>query len=89
MILRPIKASDAVALWPVAQDEEIWRYFRAGSVAATEKLHHWVEEAIAACQAGIDYPFVTIDRASGCVAGATRSLEIGGTWLGRDIRGSV
>lgn len=75
----------------------MWQFFRTGSIQSRERMLQWIEEAIALRERGIDYPFVTMDGASGRIAGSTRfrlldaanrSLEIGGTWLGREFRGS-
>lgn len=80
-----------------AQEAETWRYFRTGSLASEDRLAAWLDEAIAAREKGIDYPFVTIDRRSGQTAGSTRfrlidpanrSVEIGGTWLGSPFQGT-
>lgn len=81
----------------LAGEAELWQYFRAGSLGEGAKMRAWVEEAIALREKGIDYPFVTEDVRSGAVMGSTRyrlldagnrSVEIGGTWLGRAYRGS-
>ncbi len=75
----------------------MWRYFRTGSLGSPERMQTWIEEAITAREKGIDYPFVTVDRKSGQIAGSTRfrlidpsnrSVEIGGTWLGASFRGT-
>lgn len=80
-----------------AGEPEIWQYFRAGSLVGREQLAGWMEEALRLRECGIDYPFVTVDGRSGRVAGSTRfrlldaanrSVEIGGTWLGREFRGT-
>jgi RimJ/RimL family protein N-acetyltransferase len=97
VLLRPLELNDLDELLPLAQDTEIWTFFRGGQLTEQSKLKKWVEEALDLREKGIDYPFVTIDRASGRVAGSTRfrlldprnrSLEIGGSWLGKDFRGT-
>lgn len=95
--LRPLEMDDWVQLAEVAAEPEIWTYFRGGLLTNPERLKEWIEEALALRERGIDYPFVTVDLASGRVAGSTRyrlidtanrSVEIGGTWLGREFRGT-
>lgn len=57
-----------------------------------EELRLFIEEALAAQDAGAAVPFCTVDRASGRAVGSTRfatidranrRLEIGWTWIGR------
>lgn len=75
----------------------MWSFFRTGPLLDVVRMRQWVEEAIALRERGIDYPFVTRELASGRLAGSTRfrlidrtnlSLEIGGSWLGREYRGT-
>jgi len=95
--LRPLATHDLRRLLAQAQEDEMWRYFRTGSLGSPERMQTWIEEAITAREKGIDYPFVTVDRKSGQIAGSTRfrlidpsnrSVEIGGTWLGASFRGT-
>jgi N-acetyltransferase len=95
VMLRPLEAEDTAGLWNVAQEPEIWAYMRAGLVDNEEKMKAWVRSALEARAKGSDFPFVTVELPSGAIAGATRfmtmdaanrSLEIGGTWMGRPFR---
>lgn len=97
VLLRPLEREDLGGLLEVGQEEEIWRYFRLGSLAERGRMEAWVEESLRLRERGVDYPFVTVDMRSGRMAGSTRfrlidwanrSVEIGGTWLGREFRGS-
>ncbi len=96
--LYPLAPEHFSGLLAQAQEQEIWRYFRAGSLADPQRLQAWIDQALLARQRGQDYPFVILDQASGRIAGSTRfreidaanrSLEIGGTWLGKDFRGTA
>ncbi|WP_035959009.1 GNAT family N-acetyltransferase [Bryobacter aggregatus] len=96
--LRPLALNDVEALWPQASEAEIWKYMRGGLQDSPERLQHWVQTALAKRDQGIEYPFVTLDSSSRQIAGSTRfltidppnrSLEIGGTWLGREFRGTA
>jgi RimJ/RimL family protein N-acetyltransferase len=95
VILRPLEVADVEALRPAAEEPEIWRYMRIGSLDTPERLRAWVEGTVQARSKGTEYPFVTVQRSTGLLAGSTRfwnldaanrSLEIGSTWLGRDFR---
>ncbi len=97
MVLRPLSPDDLGGLLAQAQEDEMWQYFRTGSLRAPGRMKVWIEEATEAREKGIDYPFVTVDRQSGQIAGSTRfrlidsanrSVEIGGTWLGASFRGT-
>ena len=66
-----------------------------GNIDSLAKMRSWVEEMLRRQAKGTDLPFAIIDLASGQPAGATRymtiepanrSLEIGGSWLGRAYR---
>lgn len=94
-MLRPLEVEDIAGLWAVAQEAEIWKFMRAGLVDSEEKMRAWVRSALEARAKAGDFPFVTVDLASGTIAGATRfmtidsanrSLEIGGTWIGKAFR---
>jgi RimJ/RimL family protein N-acetyltransferase len=95
--LIPLGEEHLADLHEQAQEAEIWQYFRAGSLVGHEELRQWVEEAMRLRAVGIDYPFAVVEAGSGRVAGSTRfrlldaanrSLEIGGTWLVREFRGT-
>lgn len=95
VMLRPLEVEDMAGLWAVAQEPDIWQYMRAGLVDSEDKMRAWVRSALEAKAKGGDFPFVTVELPSGTIAGATRfmtidqpnrSLEIGGTWIGKDFR---
>ena len=85
--LRAILADQGQNDWPEKDEEKILANYKA-----------WIDQALLARQSGRDYAFVILDQASGRIAGSTRfreidavnrSLEIGGTWLGKDFRGTA
>ena len=89
--LEPLASSHVPALCEVALDPELWRWTLA-RVRTRDDMARYVEKALAARDAGIGYPFATIDRRSGRVVGSTRyqpierehrRLEIGYTFIGR------
>lgn len=95
--LLPLETGHCDALWTLAQDPEIWHYFRTGPLSTRENLEAWIRYAIQLRERGIDYPFLILDAKSGQAAGSTRfrlldppnrSAEIGGSWLGQSFRGA-
>lgn len=96
--LHPLAAEHFSGLLAQAQEPLIWRYFRTGSLEDPQRLKDWIEQGQVARQSGREYPFAIFDQASGRIAGSTRfreidpanrCLEIGGTWLGRNFRGTA
>jgi RimJ/RimL family protein N-acetyltransferase len=93
--LEPLSLAHAPGLWKIASEPEIWQYIPYGDMDSPERMQAWVEEMLRRRERGTDLPFAVIHLESGQVAGATRymtaephnrSLEIGGTWYGRDYR---
>lgn len=87
--LEPLERSHVPALIPIAQDPELWR-IGVETAATPELLRAYVERALAARDAGVALPFVTIERSSGKAVGSTRfgnydrvnrRIEIGWTWI--------
>jgi RimJ/RimL family protein N-acetyltransferase len=87
--LEPIGEGHAEGLLAAAQDESIWRWMLA-VIHTRDDLRAYLETAYRNRDAGTQYPFVTIDQASGRVIGSTRydaidpanrGLEIGWTWI--------
>jgi RimJ/RimL family protein N-acetyltransferase len=89
--LEPLAERHLDALWNVAKDREIWRWY-AVPVLSREELAAWVGEALKEAAGGRTLPFATCLRASGEVVGSTRfaayspeneRVEIGWTFVGR------
>ena len=89
--LEPLERRHEPNLIAIAGDDEIWRYF-SSYVGTPDDMHGWIATLLDKAARGTDAPFVTIERATGTVVGATRvmdiqyendTVEIGGTWLGR------
>ena len=78
-----------------ASDPSIWKYMLYGNITSEKDMFDWVSDMLERAKAGADLPFAVISLASGKAVGATRyleirpqhrSLEIGGTWYGRDYQ---
>lgn len=95
--LEPLGEVHVPDLARVGLDASIWRYMLYGEIQSIDDLHAWVQDMLRRQQSGEDLPFAVIDRASGRAIGSTRylnidpehrSLEIGGTWYGKDYQGT-
>lgn len=87
--LEPLSEAHAEGLLTAAQNESIWRWMLA-AIRTRDDLRAYLDTAYRLRDAGTQYPFATLDAASGQVVGCTRydaidlpnrSLEIGWTWI--------
>jgi RimJ/RimL family protein N-acetyltransferase len=88
--LEPLRADHLSDLEAVAFDPALWRWTIARPQDAAG-LEQWVRTALANAEAGTEFPFATIDLATGRAIGSSRfmsivpehrRLEIGWTWVG-------
>ncbi len=90
--LEPMSMGHLDGLADVAFDPALWQWTLA---RPTDRpgLEAWMATAVANAEAGTEFPFVTVDRASGRPIGSSRylnivpehrRLEIGWTWVGAD-----
>jgi N-acetyltransferase len=93
--LEPLCRDHAEQLWPHANEPEIWSFMPYGPIDSPERVQWLVDEMLRRQAAGNDLPFVQIDPITQTAIGMTRymtierankSLEIGGTWLGKSYR---
>ncbi len=93
--LEPLGEEHVSGLAAVGLEDSIWTYMPYGIMRNGDDIRNWVQGRLAQAALGTDLPFAVIDLASGCVAGATRymdirpadrGLEIGGTWYGAAFR---
>lgn len=91
MRLEPLTEAHYAALSEVALDPELWR-LNPNNIRTVEELEASLNGMLEARAAGNMLPFVTIERPSGRVVGATRYMniepahrrvEIGGTWIAK------
>ena len=80
----------------IGLEPSLWK-FTVAKIDGPEALRRYFETALADQARGVTRPFVTLDRASGRVAGSTRfgnivpeyrRAEIGWTWLGPEFQRS-
>jgi N-acetyltransferase len=88
--LEPLARRHERGLFEVAGDERIWRWMHYDASESPEIFHVWLEDALAASEAGTEGAFATVDVPTGQPVGSTRYLalrpkdrvlEIGWTWL--------
>lgn len=87
--LEPLTTAHADGLWEAARDPRTWRWLSVSQPQSPTAWSAWMEQALAAADAGTEVPFATISHEDRIV-GSTRflalrpehrSLEIGWTWL--------
>lgn len=92
--LEPLSRRHRLDLAALALDRELWR-FTLTRIHSLEDLDSYIEAALSLGRAGTAIPFATIDRANGRAIGSTRfanidrasrRVEIGWTWLGREFQ---
>ena len=87
--LEPLSMEHLPGLVAIGLEPGIWTWMPV-RMRSSDDLHALVAAALAARDTGIEFPFVTIDRASGRLVGSSRylnialehaRLEIGWTWI--------
>jgi RimJ/RimL family protein N-acetyltransferase len=95
--LEPLTFEHLPGLTEAGADPDTWTWMPRDGTSASA-MRDIVESALTATASGSEVAFVTVDRASGVVAGSSRylaivpehrRLEIGWTWLGRAWRGTA
>ena len=93
--LEPLRREHAAELLPVAQDEDIWRWYLVPPPRDLAAMERIVGDALENQVLGNTVAFITRRAADGAAVGSTRFLhvdrfnrtaEIGWTWLGSDAR---
>jgi RimJ/RimL family protein N-acetyltransferase len=86
--LEPLSPGHEDGLWEASRDPRTWRWLSIVQPQTREEFRSWLEQALAAAEAGAEIPLVTLCHEQ--VAGSTRflalrpehrSVEIGWTWL--------
>ena len=97
VLLRPLQTEDCNNLLLFSMNEpELWRYSLV-KVAGEENLKSYISSALAAREAGNEYPFIVFDKRTQEYAGSTRfydiqvankTLQLGYTWYGKKFQGT-
>jgi N-acetyltransferase len=86
--LEPLAPEHEEGLWEASRDPRTWRWLSIVQPQSREEWHAYIEEALAAAEAGTEIPLVTLRHDE--IVGSTRflalrpehrSVEIGWTWL--------
>ncbi len=90
--LEPMTEAHISALAEIGAGRDFWHFMLYGEMKTEADMRNWVLDILSRKN---DLPFVAVHLASGCVAGATRylnispkdrGLEIGGTWYGIEFQ---
>jgi RimJ/RimL family protein N-acetyltransferase len=96
--LEPLGRLHLDGRFAAAADPDIWHWMPVDPSASREAMAQWLDDALAARDAGTQQPFTIIAQDSGAVIGSTRyleimshdhTIEIGWTWLAKDARRSA
>jgi N-acetyltransferase len=94
--LEPLTPAHAQELLAAAAAPEIWRWLPE-RIETAGQMAGWIDTALQAQAAGLEYPFAVVDLASGKAVGSTRymdvsethrGVEVGWTWYRREDWGS-
>lgn len=92
--LEPLSAAHVDGLLAAGEDPEIWRYLPIGGFARRADAEAFVAVAERGRSSGTELPFAIVRREDGRIVGSTRyldvrprdrALEIGWTWLSREV----
>ena len=96
VLLRPMQQNDFDAFFQLTQDEDMWKYFTL-NLANENDLKQWMQTSLTERNENKSFLFTIIEKQGGAVAGSMRylnifyhdlRLEIGGSWLGKNFRGT-
>jgi RimJ/RimL family protein N-acetyltransferase len=94
VLLRPLAVDDYDALYELAQDADMWKYFTL-NLADEKHLKKWFEQAFVDRAANTRRAFTIIDKETGELTGSMSLMnvsfhdlrtEIGSSWLGKKFR---
>src|SRR3712207_5016358 len=98
VVLETLDAGHEEGLYQASREERAaWRWLPYDASESRGAFRSWLEEALAASEAGTEAAFATLDARSGRIIGSTRYLslrpehrgvEIGWTWLSRSAWGT-
>ena len=89
VLLKPLGQEDAQGILEAGSYPEIWPYLST-TIEKMDDVHNFVDNALSAKNAKIEFPFVIVDKNSGQIIGSTRfmdidenhkRLEIGTSWI--------
>lgn len=93
----PLKIEHADELWETAKDESIWTYYTFRRIENINKFKEFLQSSLVEAESGKGFTFTIIDKSTGKMKGGTsfldiqpasRSLEIGRTWIAKELQGT-
>lgn len=93
----PLKIEHADELWETAKDESIWTHYTFRRIESLEKFKEFLQGSLDEAESGKGFTFTIIDKSTGKMKGGTsfldiqpssRSLEIGRTWMAKELQGT-
>ena len=95
--LVPLSIAHAEELWESAKNEDLWEHYTFRKMESFEKFKDFLAGSLKEAESGKGFTFTIIDKATGKMRGGTsfldiqpasRSLEIGRTWLAKELHGT-
>ncbi len=95
--LVPLVMEHAEELWQTAKDESIWTHYTFRKIENIQKFREFLQASIEEAESGKGFTFTVIDKSTGIMKGGTsfldiqpasRSLEIGRTWIAKELQGT-
>ena len=92
-----LNQSHIAELWQYAKDERLWEHYTFRKMENEPKFGSFINHSLLEASHGREFTFAIIDRSTGRLSGTTsfldiqpasRSLEIGRTWLATYLHGS-
>jgi RimJ/RimL family protein N-acetyltransferase len=93
--LEPLSEDHIPGLTEIGAGQDFWNFMLFGNIKTETEMRSWVLDIMERGKKGGDLPFAVVHLQSGCIAGATRylnimpkdrGLEIGGTWYGKEFQ---
>lgn len=95
--LIPLVMDHAEELWESAENEDLWQHYTFRRMENFDKFKDFLAGSLKEAETGKGFTFTIIDKATGKMRGGTsfldiqpasRSLEIGRTWLAKELHGT-
>jgi RimJ/RimL family protein N-acetyltransferase len=95
--LIPLSMEHAEELWESAKNEDLWEHYTFRKMESFDKFKDFLAGSLKEADSGKGFTFTVIDKATGKMKGGTsfldiqpasRSLEIGRTWLAKELHGT-
>jgi RimJ/RimL family protein N-acetyltransferase len=95
--LIPLVMGHAEELWVSARNEDLWEHYTFRKMESFDKFKDFLSGSLKEADSGKGFTFTIINKATGKMVGGTsfldiqsasRSLEIGRTWLTKELHGT-